>query len=150
MTKAHCLTKRPCLLSRWSWLAGCIDCSPAAAKRRKDGRAHEAYSDSIYATILARSVASGRRPRMAPRLSAKCFTSLVPGMTAVTRESPSKYFRKNCAQLLANSLAQSGTALPWTARNKRPRPNGTAVNTPDFTSAASGRIHFSAPLSSIE
>jgi len=28
---------------------------------------------------------------MAPRLSAKCFTSPVPGMTAVTRESPSKH-----------------------------------------------------------
>ena len=54
---------------------------------------------------------SGRRPRIAPRLSAMCAGSDVPGMTAVTRSSPSRYLRKNCAQLAAKSCAQSGIVL---------------------------------------
>src|ERR1700727_277276 len=59
---------------------------------------------------------------MAPRLSAMCAGSEVPGMTAVTRSSPSRYLRKNCAQLPAKPVAQSGIARPRTAWNRRPRP----------------------------
>ena len=46
----------------------------------------------------------------------------VPGITAVTRGSPSKYFRKNCPQEFANTRAQSGNSLPCTARNNLPLP----------------------------
>ena len=81
-------------------------------------------------TIRRRSSASGNRPRMAPRLSVICAGSAVPGMTAVTLGSPSRYLRKNCAQLPANAEAQSGSVLPRTARNNRPRPNGNAVRHP--------------------
>jgi hypothetical protein len=71
-------------------------------------------------------------------------------MTVVIRSSASRYLRKNCAQLPAKSFAQAGTALPRTARNRRPRPSGSAVSTPALTSAASGRMRFSASRSSIE
>ena len=93
-------------------------------------RARSDYRLSRKATIRLRWSGSGRRPRMAPRLSAICAGSEVPGITAVTRSSPSRYLRKNCAQLLAKSLAQSGTVLPRTARKRRPLPNGWAVSTP--------------------
>jgi hypothetical protein len=70
-----------------------------------------------------------------------------PGMTVVTRSSPSRYFRKNCAQLAAKSFAQSGTAFPRTARKRRPRPSGSAVSTPALSSDASGRMRLSASRS---
>src|SRR5262245_32240986 len=79
-----------------------------------------------------------------------CTGFEVPGITAVTRSSPSRYLRKNCAQLLAKSLAQSGTVLPRTARKRRPLPKGWAVSTPALFSAASGRMRFSASRSPSE
>src|SRR6516225_7615113 len=58
---------------------------------------------------------------MAPRLSVMWTGSAVPGMTAVTRASLNRYFRKNCAQVSAKERAQSGTSLPRTARKSRGR-----------------------------
>jgi len=104
----------------------------------------------MYCTIRRRWSASGNGPRMAPRLSVICAALAVPGITAVTLGSPSRYLRKNCAQLAANSEAQSGSVLARTALNNRPRPNGNAVSMPDLLSAASGRMRFSASRSSIE
>ena len=79
-----------------------------------------------------------------------CAGSEVPGITAVTRSSPSRYLRKNCAQLSAKPVAHSGSGLPRTARNSRPRPKGKAVSTPACMSAASGRMRASASRSSSE
>ena len=102
------------------------------------------YNASAKATIFRRWSGSGNGPRIAPRLSVMCAALAVPGMTAVTRGSLSRYFRKNCAQLPAKPRAQSGMSLPCTARNSRARPNGSAVRTAALTSAASGKMRFSA------
>ena len=46
---------------------------------------------------------------MAPRLSAMCAGSEVPEMTSVTRSSPSRYLRKNCASCRRNRSPSRGS-----------------------------------------
>src|SRR5262245_61624106 len=53
---------------------------------------------SINRTIRRRCSEWGNGPRMAPALSVMWAGLLVRGITAVTRGSASKYFRKNCPQ----------------------------------------------------
>ena len=52
-------------------------------------------NESNSSAIRVRMAASGRRPRAAPRLSARCPTSVVPGIGQVTAGWEMMYLRQN-------------------------------------------------------
>jgi cardiolipin synthase len=103
-----------------------------------------------YSAILARCCASGNRPRPAARLSCRCCTLLVAGMTQVTAGWARMNLRKNCAQLAqSNSATHSGSGLPRTCENSEALAKGRLMMTAMPRSCASGNRRFSASRSAM-
>ncbi len=77
-------------------------------------------TDPTNSTMRFLCAAFGSRVRAALKLSTMYSGLSVPGSTALTASAASRYLRKNWPQVGASNsaLAQSGTALPCTARNR--------------------------------